>query len=111
MVKSRARAAARLPLRGGNVNLRCRTRRRELRDRSEESFPKRQRTGAVQKLAPARTGRECAKRFGLRQSSGAFGWFLPGAQHYGVSSKRAGSYPFFTIDFHSNIGQAAPVPF
>src|SRR5450756_230335 len=65
MIKSRARAAARLPLRGGTFNLRWRTRRRELRDRSEASFPKRQRTGAVQKLAPARTGREFAQRFGL----------------------------------------------
>jgi len=33
---------------------------------------KRQRTGAVQKLAPARTGQLVAKRLGLRQSSGAF---------------------------------------
>jgi hypothetical protein len=35
--------------------------------------PKRQRTGAVQKLAPSPTGHVIAKRPGLRHSSGAFG--------------------------------------
>src|SRR5450756_1444673 len=73
MIKSRARAAARLPLKGGPFNLRRRTQRRELRDRSEASFPKRQRTGAVQNASRIHGRCERAQAFGLRQSSGALG--------------------------------------